>query len=90
MYQIISENFNGYADNVIYIKLHPENGSYIICNQEEATGFCAKIPKEMETEEGKIITSEDLVFSIQGKEMSGVKEGEFTQIQIAQDFFKIQ
>lgn len=90
MYQIVSENFNGYADNVIYIKLHPENGSYIICNQEEATGFCVKIPKEIETEEGKIITSEDLVFSIQGKEMSGVKEGEFTQIQIAQDFFKIQ
>ena len=90
MYQIISKDFYGYADNIIYIKIHPENGSYVICNKDEATGFCVKIPKEMETEEGKVITSEDLVFSFEGKEMSGVEEGKIIQVQIAQDYFKIQ
>lgn len=90
MYQIISKDFYGYADNIIYIKIHPENGSYVICNKDEATGFCVKIPKEMETEEGKVITSEDLVFSFEGKEMSGAEEGKIIQVQIAQDYFKIQ
>lgn len=90
MYQIISKDFYGYTDNIIYIKIHPENGSYVICNKDEATGFCVKIPKEMETEEGKVITSEDLVFSFEGKEMSGAEEGKIIQVQIAQDYFKIQ
>lgn len=90
MYQIISKDFYGYADNIIYIKIHPENGSYVICNKDEATGFCVKVPKEMETEEGKVITSEDLVFSFEGKEMSGAEEGKIIQVQIAQDYFKIQ
>lgn len=90
MYQIISKDFYGYTDNIIYIKIHPENGSYVICNKDEATGFCVKIPKEIETEEGKVITSEDLVFSFEGKEMSGAEEGKIIQVQIAQDYFKIQ
>lgn len=90
MYQIISKDFNGYADDIIYIKIHPENGSYIICNKDEATGFCVKVPKELETEEGKVVTSEDLVFSFENKEMSGVEEGKISKIQIAQEYFKTQ
>lgn len=90
MYQIISKDFCGYTDGIIYIKIHPENGSYVICNKDEATGFCVKIPKEMETEEGKIITSEDLVFSFEDKEMSGVEAGKIIPIKIAQNYFKIQ
>ena len=90
MYQIISKDFCGYTDDIVYIKIHPENGCYIICNKDEATGFCVKIPKEIETEEGKIITSEDQVFSFEGKEMPGVEEGKFIHTRIAQDYFKIQ
>ena len=90
MYQITSKDFCGYIDDIIYIKIHPENGSYVICNKDEATGFCAKIPKEIETEEGKIITLEDQVFSFEGKEMPDVEEGKIIYMQVAQDYFKIQ
>ena len=90
MYQIISKDFCGYIDDIIYIKIHPENGSYVICNKDEATGFCAKIPKEIETEEGKIVTLKDQVFSLEGKKMSGVEEGKIIYTKIAQDYFKIQ
>ena len=90
MYQIISKDFCGYTDDIVYIKIHPKNGCYIICNKDEATGFCVKIPEEIDTEDGKIITSEDQVFSFEGKEMPGVEEGKFIHTRIAQDYFKIQ
>lgn len=90
MYQIISKDFCGYTDDIVYIKIHPENGCYIICNKDEATGFCAKIPKEIDTEDGKIITLEDQVFSFEGKEMPGVKEGKVIHTKIAKNYFKIQ
>lgn len=89
MYQIISKDFCGYTDAITYIKIHPENGCYIICNKDEATGFCVKIPKEIEIEEEKVITSEDKVFSFEGEEMPGVEEGKIIQAQVAQDYFKI-
>ena len=80
MYKITSKDFCGYTDDMVYIKIHPENGCYIICNKDEATGFCVKIPKEIETEEGKIIILEDQVFSLEGKEMPNVEEAKIIRI----------
>ena len=90
MYKITSKDFCGYTDDMVYIKIHPENGCYIICNKDEATGFCVKIPKEIETEEGKIIILEDQVFSLEGKEMPNVEEAKIIYTQIAQEYFEIQ
>ena len=88
MYQIISKDFQGYTDNVIYIKRHPENGSYIICSKEEAQGICVKVPKELETEDGLVATLEDLVFSIGEEELGNADKGEIFQVQVALDYFK--
>lgn len=90
MYKITSKDFCGYTDDMVYIKIHPENGCYIICNKDEATGFCSKIPKEIETEEGKTIILEDQVFSLEGKEMPNVEEAKIIYTQIAQEYFEIQ
>ena len=57
MYAIKSNNeIAGYADSFVYIRLHT-NGCYVLCNEAEAEGICAKIAKEFKNDEtGETIT----------------------------------
>ena len=73
--------FVGYADSVVNIRLH-ENGSYIPCAESEAQGFCAKIARELTTEDEESITGMvDNVYCFNGKVMHGDEPiGSFEQI----------
>ena len=82
MYAVSKEGaFSGYADSVVSIRLH-ENGSYVPCADDEADGFCAKMARELTTEEDKSITRMvDTVYCFNGKVMHGDEPiGSFEQI----------
>ena len=82
MYAVSKEGvFVGYADSVVNIRLH-ENGSYIPCAESEAHGFCAKIARELTTEDEESITGMvDTVYCFNGKVMHGDEPiGSFEQI----------
>ncbi len=76
-----NEAFDGYADSVVPIKLHT-NGCYIPCRENEADGFCAKVARELTTEDGESITvTVDTVYCFNGKAMHGDEPtGSFEQI----------
>lgn len=82
MYAVSKEGaFSGYADSVVSIRLH-ENGSYVPCADDEADGFCAKMARELTTEEDESITGMvDTVYCFNGKVMHGDEPiGSFEQI----------
>lgn len=82
MYAVSKEGvFAGYADSVVSIRLH-ENGSYVPCADDEADGFCAKMARELTTEDDESITGMvDTVYCFNGKVMHGDEPiGSFEQI----------
>lgn len=82
MYVVSKEGvFAGYADSVVNIRLH-ENGSYVPCADDEADGFCAKMARELTTEDDESITGMvDTVYCFNGKVMHGDEPiGSFEQI----------
>lgn len=88
MYQITSGETQHIVDDIVYIKLNPESGCYVICGQEEAEGICVKAPKEMTDENGTFTTCEDTVFAIKDGGLNGTED--FCQIapaQVAMDYF---
>lgn len=82
MYAVSKEGaFVGYADSVVSIRLH-ENGSYVPCADDEADGFCAKMARELTTEDNESITGMvDTVYCFNEKVMHGGEPiGSFEQI----------
>lgn len=88
MYQIISGESKQYVDNIVFIKINPESGCYVICDEAEADGVCVKVPKEMTDENGAILTCEDTVYSIKEGGLRGTEElCKIEPAQIAMDYF---
>lgn len=75
MYEIKSNNeIAGYADSFVYIRLHT-NGCYVLCNEAEAEGICAKIVKKFKNDEtGETITQiRDTVFRLTDNGLHGTE-----------------
>lgn len=75
MYAIKSNNeIAGYADSFVYIRLHT-NGCYVLCNEAEAEGICAKIAKKFKNDEtGETITQiSDTVFRLTDNGLHGTE-----------------
>lgn len=75
MYAIKSNNeIVGYADSFVYIRLHA-NGCYVLCNEAEAEGICAKIAKEYtDAETGETVTQiTDTVFRLTDNGLHGTE-----------------
>lgn len=75
MYAIKSNNeIAGYADSFVYIRLHT-NGCYVLCNEAEAEGICAKIVKKFKNDEtGETITQiRDTVFRLTDNGLHGTE-----------------
>lgn len=75
MYAIKSNNkIAGYADSFVYIRLHT-NGCYVLCNEAEAEGICAKIVKKFKNDEtGETITHiSDTVFRLTDNGLNGTE-----------------
>lgn len=88
MYQIISGESKQYVDNIVYIKVNPESGCYVICDEAEADGVCVKVPKEMTDENGTTTTCEDTVYAIKDGGLHGAEEVcQIHPAQIAMDYF---
>ena len=82
MYRIASKNiFVGYADSVVSIRYHPD-GFYIICEEAEADGFCAKMAVTLTDEDGKAYQAlSDTVFRLAGKLLKGTEpEGSYEEM----------
>ena len=82
MYRITSKNtFAGYADSVVPIRYHPD-GFYIICEEAEAEGFCAKMAVTLTDEDGKTYQSlSDTVLRFAGKLLKGTEpEGSYEEM----------
>ena len=82
MYRIASKNiFAGYADSVVPIRYHPD-GFYILCEEVEAEGFCAKIAVTITDEEGiehQVLS--DTVFHFAGHTLKGTEpEGSYEEM----------
>lgn len=74
MFAISSNNvFTGYADSVVYIRYHPR-GFYVLCEADEAEGFCAKMAVPMKDESGNEYHGlSDTVFCLAGHELRGTE-----------------
>ena len=82
MYRIASKNiFAGYADSVIPIRYHSD-GFYILCEEAEAEGFCAKMAVTLTDEDGKEYQAlSDTVFRLAGKLLKGTEsEGSYEEM----------
>ena len=82
MYRITRKStFAGYADSVVPIRYHPD-GFYIICEEAEAEGFCAKMAVTLTDEDGKAYqTLSDTVFRLAGKLLKGTEpEGSYEEM----------
>ena len=82
MYRITSKNaFAGYADSVVSIRYHPD-GFYILCEESEADGFCAKLAVTLTDEDGtEQQTLRDTVFHLAGRTLKGSEpEGSYEQM----------
>ena len=82
MYRIISKNtFAGYADSVVPIRYHPD-GFYILCEESEADGFCAKMVVTIMDEEGtehQVLS--DMVFHLADHTLKGTEpEGSYEEM----------
>lgn len=74
MFVISSDSaFAGYADSVVSIRYHPD-GFYVLCTDNEADGFCAKMAVPMKDKSGnKYHGLSDTVFCLDGHELSGTE-----------------
>ena len=82
MYRITSKNtFAGYADSVVPISYHLD-GFYILCEEAEAEGFCAKMAVTLTDEDGKEYQAlSDTVFRLAGKLLKGTEpEGSYEEM----------
>ena len=82
MYAIASKNtFAGYADSVVSIRYHPD-GFYILCEEAEAEGFCAKMAVTLTDEYGKEHQAlPDVVFHFAGHTLKGTEpEGSYEEM----------
>lgn len=85
MYAIASKNtFAGYADSVVPIRYHLD-GFYILCEESEADGFCAKLAVTLKSEDGtEQNTLCDTVFHLAGHTLKGSEpEGSYEQMSAA-------
>ena len=85
MYRITSKNiFAGYADSVVPIRYHPD-GFYLLCEESEADGFCAKLAVTLKNEDGtEQKTLCDTVFHLAGHALKGSEpEGSYEQMSAA-------
>lgn len=85
MYRITSENtFAGYADSVVPIRYHSD-GFYLLCEESEADGFCAKLAVTLKNEDGtEQKTLCDTVFHLAGHTLKGDEpEGSYEQMSAA-------
>lgn len=88
MYQITVGEEKHIVDGIIYVKLNPESGCYVICNEKEADGVCVKVPKELTDENGTISTCEDTVFAIKEGGLNGTEAiCRIEPAQIAMEYF---
>lgn len=88
MYKIISGESEHYVDNIVFIKLNPESGCYVICDEKEADGICVKVPKQIVDENNTINTCEDTVYSIKDGGLHGTEDlCKIEPAQIAMDYF---
>lgn len=88
MYKIISGKTEHYVDNIVFIRLNPESGCYVICDEKEADGICTKVPKQIIVENETINTCEDTVFAIKDSGLHGTeKVCVIEPAQIAMDYF---
>lgn len=64
----------GYADSFVYIRLHT-NGCYVLCNEAEAEGICAKVAREYtDAETGETVTQiADTVFRLTDDGLHGTE-----------------
>ena len=82
MYRITSKNiFAGYADSVVPIRYHLD-GFYLLCEESEADGFCAKMAVTLKNEDGTDQqTLWDTVFCLAGHTLKGDEpEGSYEQM----------
>ena len=82
MYAIASKNtFAGYADSVVPIRYHSD-GFYILCEESEADGCCAKMAVTLNNEDGtEQKTLCDTVFHLAGHTLKGDEpEGSYEQM----------
>ena len=82
MYAVKKEGaFAGYADSIIFIRLH-SNGCYVPCEESEAEGFCAKMAVTLTDEDGKEYQAlSDMVFRMAGKQLKGTEpEGSYEEM----------
>lgn len=82
MYAVKKEGaFAGYADSIVLIKLH-SNGCYVLCEEAEAEGFCAKMAATLTDEDGKEYQAlSDTVFRLAGKLLKGTEpEGGYEEM----------
>lgn len=72
MYKVIKNGKSiGYSDTIVYIKL-AKNGCYVPCEQNNADGFCVKIPYQYTDDDGNTVdTVKDTVFQLNGKQLNG-------------------
>lgn len=89
MYAITSNGETHYVDNIVYIKLNPNNGCYVMCSESEAEGICAKVPMEMTDETNNTFnTCEDTVFAIKEGGLHGTEKlCKIEPAKIAMDYF---
>lgn len=75
MYAIKVDNeIAGYSDSFVYIRLHT-NGCYVLCNEAEAEGICAKVAREYtDAETGETGTQiADTVFRLTSDGLHGTE-----------------
>ena len=82
MYAVKKEGvFAGYADSIVLIKLHG-NGCYVLCKEDQAEGFCAKMAVTLTDEDGKEYQAlSDMVFHFAGHTLKGTEpEGSYEEM----------
>lgn len=74
MYAIKSNGVTVYADSFVYNRLHT-NGCYVLCDEAEAEGICAKIAKDFtDAETGETVTHiADTVFRLTDNGLHGTE-----------------
>lgn len=88
MYQITSGDNTWYVDSLVYIKVNPRNGCYVICAENEADGVCVKVPKALTIEDETITTCVDTVFALVDGGLKGTEATcQIEPAKIALDYF---
>lgn len=73
MYKVTVNGVSAYSDTAVYIK-KAENGCYVPCGLLEAEGVCVKVLRQQDTEEGPVVALQDVVYSLEGKNLEGAAE----------------